>query len=153
MRVVVKEETHCTYSHREPEDYGAWEQHFDYEITGVFIVDDDYKLSYGEEGYRIPDDSEDAYVIHMIYSDGDSFGRSTGNGVILGVFGTSEAANLAYDEIKKQVKNGSFTIEVLDDEGKTIKIHNPAAGYFEHADYIELNSYKIGKGFPRRDTL
>jgi hypothetical protein len=140
---VVTEESYCHSSYQSPELYGDWEENNSYSISGVKVVDDDYKTSYGEEGYIIPDDSEFAYVIHMNYDTGNSFGRSTGNGAILGVFGKSEVATAAMKTIQEQVKKEEYSIKVQDDFGNAISIHNPGAGYFESVNYVDLTGYKL----------
>lgn len=141
MRIIVKEHSSCDYSYRSPEQYGDWEERNDYYIDAVFTADKDYKTSSYEEGFLIPDDSQYAYVIHMVYDTGDSFGRSYGHGVILGVFGNKEVADEALEQFHNQKKEWTFKIK--DDNGNEISIHNPGAGYFEHIQYIELNTYPV----------
>lgn len=141
MRVIVTEEETCEYARRSREKFGNWEERYSYDITGVRIATDDEKTCYGEEGFLVPDGTKRVYVIYMTYNTGDSFGNAYGRGAILGAFGNRNVAEKALKEIEKQKEK--YSIEVVDDFGKPIKIGNPGAGYFETVTGIHLSSYDL----------
>ncbi len=79
------------------------------------------------------------YVVYGIYSMGDSFGSSEGNGEVIHVFKDEALAKDAVKVIEANKNLTSFNIKI--DNNETRKIHVPWGGYFEvfnHADYGEF---------------
>ena len=128
-----------TFEH-DGEEYGEWHEHNDIIIGDVYIG---YKLSntrrYSSEVFTVnytvsPGDK--VYVLVMTYSTGDSFGSSTGHKEVLWVFKDLEVAKDARKEVHDQDQD--YDINFVTDGGKIIKLSNPAAGYFEHLEDLEV---------------
>lgn len=147
MRVSVEYEQICTHDYHSGEQYGDWETHYSSSVTGVRLLGEDEKSDYRSETFLLPDGTETAYVVYMIYGTGDSFGHSDGNIDILHCTASSEKAHA----LAKQITDNpnEYSIKFTDDFDREISIYNPGAGYFEHIDYVEVVSYKIGDS-PRR---
>lgn len=148
MRICVEYDEICTHSEREPEQYGSWSESYSSEVTRAYRIGEDEKAPYGSETFVIPDDSTDAYVVYMIYSTGDSFGRSDGNIDIIHCTGNEEAA----DKLAKLITENSeeFTIKFTDDFGRDISIDNRGAGYFESISYVGVEKFSIGSDKSKR---
>lgn len=142
MRVIVDYQERCTHSEREPVQFGSWEETYDFDLLGVRVADEDEPTRYGQEGYLLPDGSTEAHVVWMQYSDGDSFGRAEGKGAIIGVWADRKLAEAALKTVHE--KKDDFSIQVTDDFGREITLSNPGAGYFEHIDSINLDTYSLG---------
>jgi len=120
--------------------YGPWYVDYDFEVKSVHLFDPDYP--YEELGTVLDLKIGDpVYVLYMIYSSGDSFGSSSGNGEILWTFANHDAAMLALECIKE--KDSEWNLEFLDDAGTIIKMSNPAAGYFENLNSVNIFTTKV----------
>ena len=141
IKVLVEYDERCTYNHREPEQYGSWEEHYDSEVTNVRRITDDEDRPYRSDVFAVPEGTEKVYVVYMIYSTGDSFGRSTGNIDIIHACADETAAHALAEKITKNADE--YSIEFVDDFGRDIKISNRGAGYFERIDYVAVECYNI----------
>lgn len=148
MRVIVKESAELLDEQRSNQQYGSWSETWQYGIDGVRVDTAADDLGYDEEGYLLPAGSTMAHVLWMTYDTGDSFGNATGKGCILGVFADRKLAEAALAAVEKQIDE--FTIKVKDDFGREISISNPGAGYFEHVQTINLDSYSLENASIRR---
>jgi len=135
----------CEISHyRDEKEYCEWRSEYDFCVKGVSIT---HKKEYDEEKYSLPDIKigDVVFVLYMIYSSGDSFGSSTGNGEILWVFKDAELGEKA--KAKFEAENDScdpkFSIEIETDEGTTFKMSNPAAGYFKNMAAVRLDTFLV----------
>lgn len=142
IKVLVEYDERCTHSEREPVQYGSWEEQYSSSITNVRRVSDDEDRPYRSDVFVVPEGTEQVYVIYMIYSTGDSFGRSEGNMDIIHVTANEDAAHALADKITKNPDE--YSIEFVDDFGRPIKISNRGAGYFERIDYVAVDCYSIG---------
>lgn len=124
------------------EQYGDWYEKWDFEINSVFVrqpksvnrvetLDVDYEVSVGER----------VYVLYMRYSSGDSFGRSSGNAEIIWVFKSKEVAEAT--KVLWENIGDEWGVETVTDSGKSLKLSNPAAGYFENVSSINLETYIV----------
>lgn len=142
LRVEVTSSQRCTYDYHDGEQYGDWRQSHDFEVEGARVVPESYEdRSYRSDIFRVPAGSTNVYVLYMIYSTGDSFGHSDGEGTVLGCFGNRDVAFAAKEAVEKQ--SDDFTIVVKDDFGRAVSISNPGAGYFEHIDRIDIKVFAI----------
>lgn len=141
IKVMVEYEERCTHNEREPEQYGSWSEQYSSSITGVRVVGDDERRSYHSEVFTVPEGTDKVYVVYMIYSTGDSFGRSEGNIDIIHCTASEDAAHALADKITKNADE--YSIEFVDDFDRPIKISNRGAGYFESIDYISVECYSI----------
>lgn len=141
IRVLVEYEEICTHNERERKQYGSWSEHYSSSVTGVRVIGEDDDRPYHSEVFTVPDGTEKVYVVHMIYSTGDSFGRSEGNIDIIHCTASEDAAHALADKITKNPDE--YTIEFQDDFERDIKIYNRGAGYFESIDYVGVDCYSI----------
>lgn len=136
LRVVVSSEERCTDSYHSGEQYGDWREDYRFSITGAKVVDEKYKTSYEEDGFRIPAGCTQVYILYVTYDTGDSFGQAFGRGEVLHAFGSREVAQAALDALN--ANKNEFSVKVKDDFGREIFISNPGAGYFESIDDVDL---------------
>lgn len=122
------------------EPYGSWSTELDFKPTKVTI---DRPSGYEYEVFELDFDvnkGDKVYVLTIIYSSGDSFGNSTGNGEILWVFKDSTKAK----EVAKLYDNSeSYTIDILTEKGTKIQLSNPAYGYFENVSSMEVDEFIV----------
>lgn len=84
---------------------------------------------------------EKVYVVAMIYSTGDTFGSSSGNGEVIWVFKDFEYAKRAAESLKEKEKE--YSIDFVDETGMHITLSNPGAGYFERIEQIRVESFIV----------
>ena len=142
MRVIVKTSRQCTHSYHSGEQYGDWSESYSSSVESVRIADKDDDCGYNEDGYLIADGSTDAHVISVTYSSGDSFGSSSGNIDVLAVFGNRAKAEACLQILKEKIKD-DYSIPVTDDFDREIKVYNPAAGYFESVESLDLETFNL----------
>ena len=144
MKLFLKTEEICYSSYQSPERYGDWSSDNSFRIKSV-LTEKDEEFSEGEY-YELHDAKEGdfVYVLVLQYSTGDSFGCSTGNGEIVGVYKdikVAEQARKTYMENKDQ-----YSIELPFETYEGIKfqeISNPAAGYFESLESLDIQCFNI----------
>lgn len=147
MKLYINTYNRCTQSQRSEEAYGEWYESYDFRINSVHL---DRTSDYDEE-FDVPFEvveGDEVYILYMIYTSGDSFGYSDGNSEIIWVFKDKEVARKAegvyIDAVESEEYNNSL-IEVVVDGGTTLKLSNPAWGYFENVSTIELETFKVEK--------
>lgn len=123
-------------SYRSDEDYGEWSDVNDFNIESVTIE----KINeYCCEQFTVDFDvnvGDTVYVLSMIYSYGDSFGRSEGNGEVIWLFKTKQKAQKALNII--QDNEDEYTIEFKSEKGTKVKFNNPAYDYFSTLSSLEI---------------
>lgn len=116
----------CTSSFEALGAFLTQPDHFDYELFDL-----DFNVEVGDE----------LHILTVIYSDGDTFGNSCGNGEIFWVFKTIEKAKQTEALIWNNRK--SFSISFDTESGKKVSLSNPGVGYFETLDEIRLKSFSL----------
>lgn len=122
-------------------DYTWWSSNY-FELKGVTL---DLKTPYNVETFDVCFDAVDGdtvHVLYMIYSTGDTFGSSTGNGEVLWVFKDFEKAENAAKSLREN--QNKYSIDILDEENNFVRLNNPGSGYFEHIERITIESFRIG---------
>lgn len=122
-------------------DYTWWENNY-FEVWGVSLNKDDI---YNFETFDVCFDvveGETVHVLYMIYSTGDTFGHSRGNGEILWVFKDFDKAEAAAKSLREN--ENSYSIDILDEENNFVRLNNPGSGYFERIEQITIESFRIG---------
>ena len=142
MRIIVKSENPCLHYEQAEEQYGSWYRQSEFIINSVRRGDDDdEKTRYGEDGFLVLDGSEVVYVLSMQYSSGDSFGHETGLGTVLHVFGDYDRGKAALEAFKVSKE---YNVKFKDDFDREVSMSNPAYGYFESIESLDLDPYNIG---------
>lgn len=105
-------------------------------------------MTYSHEKFGLNVDlkaGDPAFVLTMIYSSGDSFGTSRGNGEVLWVFKDAATALAARDKWMQQCRSGEYveSVEFNDEIGNKIRLSNPAAGYFENMSDVIITTMLV----------
>lgn len=146
MRICVTYSEICTHSEREP--VGFWREDYDSAVTGAYQIGEEDRGPYNSDIFILPDDTTHAYVVYMIYSTGDSFGRAHGRIDIIHCTSSEDSA----DRLAKQITDSKneYSIKFKDDFGCDISLYNPGAGYFESIDYVGVEAFAIGNGAAKK---
>ena len=145
MKVFVDIKSHCIESHQSPEDYGDWGATYYSRVTGVYS-DKVLTRSHGVEEFDCDCKVGDVvYVVSVIYETGDSFGYSTGNITITGVFNNIKDANTVKSYIEEQNKEEkySYSKEVYLDSVGNYKFFSPWTGFFETLEYVNVDAFVV----------
>jgi hypothetical protein len=149
MVVYVQYQSRCITSYREPVEFGEWGDSNTFDIKGVALSSRKSwnGLAYLDDEFTVDFDvapGDMVYVLSMIYSTGDTFGRSDGNGEILWVF-KDRARAMAAREVwaKACQENYVYSVQFETDSGTTATMHNPAAGYFEQLQDLNLDIFLV----------
>ena len=104
-----------------------------HEVIGIFTNEDNdgYNYSYNERAdvTFAPKSGDAVHLVLVIYETGDTFGYSTGNVSVVGVYETSKEAK----EIAKSIRAGTYSGYKCWD------------GYFERLESIEVSKHVIGE--------
>lgn len=148
MILYVEYRERCVNSHRSDEPYGDWREDWDFNVVKVSTTHpDSYYYTY--EKFDLGDDvdikiGDVVYVLSMTYNTGDSFGRASGRGEVIWVFKNQEVAEQAYKIWRDKAENSDdYMIEIFTDSGQSLKLSNPASGYFEDCGYVDLKSFNV----------
>lgn len=146
--VVVANEITDHY-HHDGQRYGSWESSHSYRIDRVCLQNEQSDEHFGFGEYfdiAIPVElqrGDPVYVLVMRYSSGDSFGHSTGNGEVLWAFADARVAFKAKDTFLKDENRDSYSVNITLEDGSEIPVGNPAYGYFENIENIEVHTLTL----------
>ena len=145
MELFVQYEQTCDESHRSDEQWGDWYESNTFTVRGVSVSTRD---RWNEEKFAVGFDvkpGEAVFVLYMIYSTGDTFGRAEGCGEVLWVFKdpdtAREALRLWREENDK--RDPEYSVKFKDETGRVIQLSNPGAGYFENVSTIDLETFLV----------
>jgi len=152
-KLTVTLRVRCLDIHRASKQFGSWHENNDTEVSGVYLADE--CDAYGDN-IVVPCDVQNGdtvYVLFMIYSSGDSFGNSSGNGEVMWVFKDLTLAKQALEQVKKANEfdysvrstppdNLDFKLE----DGSTVTVGNPPHDYFQNMTDVYLKSMSVGHG-------
>jgi len=130
----------CVLDQEPIELYGDWHFEFQFTVTNVSIdkPEDDH------ESFTVdfnPIIGEKVFVLVMIFTTGDSFGCSTGNGEIIWTFSNIETATHARTNILEMID--SQTLNFKTETGTIVKMSNPAYGYFETCTSLTIQEFTV----------
>lgn len=115
-------------------DY-SWSKTSEFEVVGAFLnKPEGYEYETFSLDFQL---GEEAFVFSVIYSDGDTFGHSVGNGEVVWVFKTKEQADKAETLFWENRK--AYSIEFENEDGEKITLSNPGSGYFETLDEVRID--------------
>jgi len=145
MKLYVSVSEVCTYSEREPEDYGSWEERYDFSVVAVHRSKPETLRGWWDgEAFEVPFEvaaGDTVYVLSMSYNTGDSFGRASGCGEVLWVFKDEQLAHEACRIWEESENNHSVKFKV--ESGDTVTLNNPGAGYFETINCVNVESFQV----------
>lgn len=137
-KIFVQYYQHAVVDEHAGGAYGSWRMEYDSGIDGV--VTSRVHRYHLEEFTVAPTLTAGmtAYVLWMTYSDGDSFGHSTGEIEVIWVFASREVAEAARARVLEtlEVRGRSLTFD--DDDGDPRCISNPCDCYFGHYNSVEI---------------
>jgi hypothetical protein len=142
MKVYCGYHNYCVRDEQEPEEYGAWRRDYDFTPYGVHI--DRPSSPYSYEEITLSTDvkpGQIVYVLWMTYNTGDSFGNANGLGEILWVFTDEKVAMDAKQSCLDLIDASS--LEFTSEDGTVVKLSNPAWGYFENLESLEISPYIV----------
>lgn len=146
MELFVQYQSICLDSFREPVEYGEWSDTYDFDVKGVAVSSRGRwsGLAYDEDKINVGFEAEAGTPVHVLwltYSNGDSFGHSSGNGEILWVF---KDADVAQEALKTWQDNSEeYSITIKDENGKDIELSNPGSGYFESIESLQVDTFLL----------
>ena len=143
--VFVQYSEVCTHSEREDVEWGSWSEDWDFSVRSVSTSSRD---RYNEEKFTLDIDvkaGDHVFVLYMVYSTGDTFGRASGKGEVLWVFKDADTAREALRLWKEEndKRDPEYSVKFEDDTGRVIQLSNPGSGYFENVSYIELETFLV----------
>lgn len=120
----------CIESHHSGERYGDWSAEYNCEVTGLYLkvpspVYYDPIDLYGNT------DCKKAWVVIVKYSDGDTFGSSSGNLCAYAAFSHKAEAEKCMKEILAEKSMRKF------------KAYQPWTGYFNSLESCEIEEFEI----------
>ncbi len=122
---------------REKKEYGSWCELNQFNVDHIYLDDDDPNFVTSFDALV----GDKVFLLVMEYSHGDSFGTSSGNGEVLYVFKDEKVAKEAYKVWRDNIEE--YSIKFLNDAGDTITLSNPAAGYFENCEELDILTFTI----------
>lgn len=128
--------------------YVNWDETSNFRVVGVQT---DNPGGYNSEEFEVDFDLADGdqvYVLYMIYTTGDSYSTSPGNGDIIWVFKDKElgiAAGKKFKEHSEQRSHSKFSVNFEVDGGRNITLPNQAAGHFESLEKLELLTFGVNR--------
>lgn len=137
--------TTTTVSHwNDGEEYGQWETNKETTIHSVSLTKPKPKTSdIWSEKFNVLFDTkvgDVVYVLYMTYSSGDSFGFSEGEHETIWLFKDKSLAEAA----RKEYENcNTYRIDIVVDSGETLKLTNPAWGYFENISSCDVLEFVV----------
>lgn len=143
MELYVQYSKRCVHSYREPVEYGEWSEDYDFTVDRVSLTSND---RWSEEKFEVAFDGEPGqpvFVLSIVYDSGDSFGRATGNGEVMWVFKDAKLAQAAAAAWETATDKEQYSVEFEVEDGRKVKMHNPAAGYFESLTSVNVDSFLI----------
>jgi len=132
----------CTDYWREDSDdsYGSWGESYSNRFEKLELTES-YPDIVSSLNFK---SGENALVVWVQYSTGDSFGRSDGGAVeAIGVFKDYKAACELSAAVELANKNNSNKIEITTSDGQEFNIYANWSGYFEDLDSVEIDSVII----------
>lgn len=133
----------CTHSYHSPEEYGAWEESWDFDLGGASLSETDWHgpESYTGETPLQPGDT--IYAIVALWSDGDSFGNASHNRFDICVINRDPMFAASNLSILEALDDVTPTTKIWLDTGERISYHAAWTGYFESLDSLELREFTL----------
>ena len=146
MELFVQYNEIFIHGYREDEEFGSWEEQYEYEVKGIAISSRGcwMGLAHDEDCINVGFEAEAGTPLHilwMTYGSGDSFGHGDGYGEILWVFLDAEVAGQALATFRANTEQ--YSIPVQDDAGNTVTLHNPGSGYFESVNSVQVDTFLL----------
>lgn len=145
----VEINSYCEHSEREPEEFGSWEESFSNSLGKVKRTS---KKEYGDVLSKFDlKKGDDAFVVWIEYSTGDSFGHAErGSTMAIGIFTDVKAARVLaakineYDRDVNTAAGDKFKYGFKTPDGQFFECgYAPWLGYFEHLNEVHVDVVEI----------
>lgn len=130
-------------SHHASEQFGEWSEDTQHDIQGFRVVEEgkyhDLVVAFN------PDKDRGYFLLYVLYSSGDSFGHSSGNICIVGLYEDEAIAEenakriVEQNERYKKSHDELFSVHLKDESGMEFKFHAVWNGYFEHIEDVVVH--------------
>lgn len=146
MQLHVQYESFCEDAQEAQEEYGPWSESWTFSLGAVYATKGSFEVETFSPKFNF-EIGDKVQVLWMTYGDGDSFGSASGKGEVLWVFKDEYLAKEALLRVRHACRFGrgvprsegplsvlSFRVE----DGSYAQMSNPAGGYFNICEQIEL---------------
>lgn len=143
--VWVSVKSYTTHDHWDGEPYGDWSTTKEYGGAKVFLKRDGeigYYLDKVEVGFE-PKTDQAVWAVVVEYSSGDTFGHSSGNTTVVGVYDDGVVASLVKGMIEDDYKNNYDSYDEIKIEGHPDIYTYTWKGYFESLENIHVERLHI----------
>jgi len=94
-----------------------------------------------------PMPGEEYYLLYVVYSTGDSFGHDSGGNIEYIGFYTEAELHIAREnkrriEEDEYSRGGSFSVDLLSQQGQEYQLSTPWKGYFESLDSVDIQTVR-----------
>jgi hypothetical protein len=142
QKVYVTVERDLVQSYFEGVEYGDWSEEWSCRVDGVSLSPNRPGKDIEAVDMSVPVNvGDEVFVLYMVYDTGDSFGSAVGKLEVLYVFKDKELAKTAKETVS--ASENETTLEFVVDNGKTLKLSNPGAGYFEHINDVDFEGFFV----------
>lgn len=134
-------------SHHATEQFGEWSEDTQHDIQGFRVVEEgkyhDLVVAFN------PNKDRGYFLLYVLYGSGDSFGHSSGNICIVGLYEDEAIAeenakriveqNERYKNSRDELGDDAYSVRLKDESGTEFKFHAPWNGYFEHLEDVVVH--------------
>jgi len=148
--LYVASRTYITERTESQEEYGEWSESWDCQVVYAYLEEPPCTNSMTIDKFLLPEEllpGQTVYVVSMYYSDGDSFGNSSGKMEVLWATGSEQEAKNIQESLTLQTQytedsssNDSLFIPYLDG---VIIMGSPLGDYFAHLECINITALEI----------
>lgn len=127
--------------YRSPEQWGEWREEKVYDGIRTISITENYPdvISYEDIVF-----GDYVFVVTVVYSSGDSFGRSTGNYEHVYVTKDAQTAHKMSEAIEHMGRN-RYSFEYILPCGTKFELYTPWVGYFETVERVRVESVCVLK--------
>jgi hypothetical protein len=143
--VWVKVKSYKTHDHWDGEPYGDWSTTHEYggaEVKLTGMGEFGYSSNSVEVGFE-PKADQVVWAVIVEYSSGDTFGHSSGNTTVVGVYDDGVVASIVKGMIEDDYKNNYDSYQELKVEGHPDIYTYTWKGYFESLENIHVERVHI----------
>lgn len=124
----------CLDSYQSEKYYGEWWADYSFSVDSVSISDEKRYEGDSEKFNLDVEVGDIVYVVYITYSDGDSFGRSTGKGEVVWMYKEKRKAEDCAESVEKF--KGRYSINIETEDGQVVSWSNPCSDYFSQLEDV-----------------
>lgn len=143
--VWVKVQSYTTHEHWDGQLYGDWSATHEYGGVEVKLTGEGefgYSSSSMEVGFK-PEVDQVVWVVIVEYSSGDTFGHSSGNTTVVGVYDDGVVASIVKGKIEDDYRDKRNSFDEIRIEGHPDIYTYQWKGYFESLENIHVERVHI----------